>query len=104
MLEVRSDRAPGMFPRCSRYISTVLDVGFDSARGVFLTVLDVSLDVVCFDRARGMFRPCLSVFGHCSRYVSPLLEYYSTVLELCFDRARVMFRPCSSYVPTVLEV
>ena len=99
MLEVRFDRAPGMFPRCSRYISTVLDVDFNSDRGVFLTVLDVSLD-----RARGMFRPCLSVFGHCSRYVSPLLEYNSTVLELCFDRARVMFRPCSSYVPTVLEV
>ena len=65
--------------------------------------------VVCFDLARGLFRPR-------SSYVSTVLKVcfnrsrcVSTVLDVCFDDARCMcfdrdhgmFQPCSS---TVLEV
>ena len=56
-------------PQNNRYFSTVLEV--------------------CFDRARGMFRPC-------SRYVS-------TVLEVCSDRARGMFLPCSAVLEVYFE-
>ena len=62
----------------------------------------VSTDLeVCFDRARGMFRPC-------SRYVSTVLEVLIvTVLEVCFDHGRPnfdIFRPCLRYVSTGLEL
>ena len=50
-------------PQNNRYFSTVLEV--------------------CFDRARGMFRPC------------------SAVLEVYFERARDMFWACSRYVKSL---
>ena len=101
VLEVCLDRARGMFRPCSRYVSTVLEVCstvlevcFDRARYVW-TVLEV-----CLDRARGMFRPffdSLGMFRPCSRYVRARGMFRA--------RAQGMFGPCSSVdVSTVLEV
>ena len=81
-----------------KYISTIVDVCFDNARGIIdrsrgmmrlclmyaYTVLEVWLD-----RARGMFRP---------------LEVYFGVQEKGFDHARGLLRPYSRYVLTLLEV
>ena len=102
-----------MFRPSSRYVSTVLEVCFDRARGMVRPSHEV-----CFDRSRGMFRPSLEVcfdqagvmFRLCTKYVSTMLEFVSSV-------AWVIFLPCSknvfdqvdfdhrpSYVSTVLEV
>ena len=58
----------------SSYVSTVIGVCFDPARTVSTALY------VYFHRARGIFRPCLTV-----------LELCFDELELCFDRARGIF-------------
>ena len=88
VLEVFFNRARVIFRPCSQYVSTVLEISSDSrscifraslelyfchARGLVSTVLEV-----CFNRARGMLKPCLScvstvheVYFDCrSRYAS----------------------------------
>ena len=78
--------------RLSSYVSTI--------PGTFRPcyVLDRTQSL-CFDHARGMFRPC-------SRTVLKVCfdSYVSTVVEVCFDHPRGVFRPCSKYISTVLEL
>ena len=95
-----------MFRRCSRYVSFVLQVCFDRARGLFRlrsnfvsTVLEM-----CFNRlrnlsvvGRGMFRPSREVFFDYARVV------LAAMVEICFDRPQSMFRPSSKYVSTGLR-
>ena len=88
-----------LFQPCVRFFSTVvpgmfrpsLEVCFDRARVGFSTVLKV-----CFNRAWGLFQPCL--------------RHISTVHKVCFDRARGMFKltcgmfwPCTRYNSTVAQ-
>ena len=79
-----------------------------SAKSSFLDVLNSSFEVfeLCFDCARGMFRPCsryVSTVVDCTRPCRHCSRYVSTVLEERFDRARAMFRLCSRNVAIVLE-
>ena len=107
-----------MFRLCTRYVSTVLEVCFERARGMHrpCSRYDSIVHEVCFDRARVMFRRCsrcvstvLEVsFGRRSWYVSTaarsLLDHarvlFASMLETCFDRPQSMFWPSSRYVPT----
>ena len=81
----------------SGYVSTMLKVYLDCARGMFRpcsrhysTVLESQFDQVLFHRAHGMFRP--------------YWRYVSNALELCFDYAQSLLGPCSRYVSTVLQL
>ena len=95
-----------MFRRCSRYVSTVLEVCFDRARGLFrLCLIFVSTVLeMCFNRlrylsavGRGMFRPSLEVFFDHARVV------LAAMLEICFNPPQSLFRPSSRYVSTDLR-
>ena len=102
MLDVCFDRAQGGFQPCSsyvltdlRYVSTMHEVYFDCRSKDASTVLEM-----CFNRARGIFRPSLVVcFDRRAQFVSTMLEiclrqcsgYASTVDKVCFDLARGRF-------------
>ena len=76
----------------TKYVSTVLEVCFNWLE-------------VCFDHARGIFRPSLKVCFYRSRDLFRLcLMDVSIVHEVSFDCARVMFRSCSRCVSIALEV
>ena len=75
-----------MFRLCSTSFSTVLEL--------------------CFNHARGMFRPCSSMLRLCSRYRAIVLEasydYGRGLLRQCLtvlDRPRSMFRICARPKP-----
>ena len=97
--------ARGIFLPCSSYVSTVLEVCFDRARGIFDCSYFPTVLEVCFDRAQSMFRPSFEVcfdrargmFRACKRYVSTVFEinFVHAMLDVCFDRARGRFQPCS---------
>ena len=79
----------GFFDHSSRFVSTLLQVCFDRARGMFRRCTSQVLTV-----ARGMFPPY-------SGYVSTVYKVYfdcrsryvSTVIKIFFDRARSLVRP-----------
>ena len=95
--------AQNLFQPCSsyvltdlRYVSTMHEVYFDCRSRYASTVFEM-----CFNRARGIFRPSLVVcFDLRAQFVSTMLEiclrqcsrYASTVHKVCFDRARGMFQ------------
>ena len=69
---------------CARYVSsTVPEVSFDSARGIFLSCSRYASTMleVRFDRAPGMF-------PRCSRYISTVHDVDFDSAQCTFDRAR----------------
>ena len=73
--EVSFDTARGIFLPCSRYASTMLEVRFDRAPGMFprcSRYISTELDVG-FDSAQGIFERGRCFYGPCLRYVLILL-------------------------------
>ena len=101
-----------MLRPCSWYVSTLLVVCFDYARGMFqpyswhnLTVLEIcrlsSDNLTLLDRVTIV----LVVDFHCARDMFRLCSgYVSTVLVVCFDHARGKFWPWSIYVSVNLKI
>ena len=111
-----------MFRPYSSYVSTVLEMCFNRAWGIFRPSL-----VVCFGRRAKFVSTMLELcLRQCSRYASTVHKYDSTVLEVCFNwlegcfdhprgifwpspkvcfyRSRELLRLCLMYVSTVLQV
>ena len=115
VLELFFDRTRDKFQPCLRYVSTVtrsmcsavLELGFRQCARYVSTELEVCFKwlEVCFDYARGIFRPSLKRCFYRRRDLLRLcLMCVSTMLNVGFNRAWGLLRLCTRYLSAVARV